>query len=274
MDLDNTMLKKPGHATRHRGDHVALAGMSLPLAKRAGFAGSSKIPFVSSRGTSVKWLSSSMRLPAQSDRGDNDQGAGASSAPESEGTFAGVVRYLRSREGRNDLLSIATAFALSFTIRTFVAEPRYIPSLSMFPTFDVGDRFVAEKVTRGFLSRPWQRRDVVVFYPPWINPLGIDSDNSVFIKRLIAVAGDVVEVEDQKMYINGELQDEPFTKELPNYKFERITVPPGYVMVLGDNRNNSYDSHAWGMLPEKNILGRAVQKYWPPERFGGVEGVP
>ena len=74
------------------------------------------------------------------------------------------------------------------------------------------------------------------------------------------------------MYVNGILQDEPYTNEHPEYTLAPMTVPAGTVLVLGDNRNKSFDSHVWGFLPEKNIIGRAVIKYWPPWRVGFIEG--
>lgn len=72
--------------------------------------------------------------------------------------------------------------------------------------------------------------------------------------------------------MNGVKQVEPYTAEKPDYTLPATTVPVGYVLVLGDNRNKSFDSHVWGLLPEKNIIGRAVLKYWPPWRVGFVEG--
>ena len=88
------------------------------------------------------------------------------------------------------------------------------------------------------------------------------------IKRIIAIAGDVVEVKNNKLYINGMAQDESFTNENPAYNLEKLTVPDGMLLVFGDNRNCSCDSHIWGFLPEQNIIGRAVFKYWPPSRVG------
>lgn len=72
--------------------------------------------------------------------------------------------------------------------------------------------------------------------------------------------------------MNGVRQEEPYIAEDPEYSLPPTSVPPGMVLVLGDNRNRSYDSHIWGLLPEKNIIGRAVLKYWPPWRAGFVEG--
>jgi signal peptidase I len=153
---------------------------------------------------------------------------------------------------------------------SYIAEPRFIPSLSMFPTYDVGDRLVAEKIT--FRSRSPAAGDVVIFHPPFdrpgSNPLTRVFDDDVFIKRVVAVAGDTVEVKGGRLYVNGRPRDEPYIKERPAYTLAPSTVPPDHVFVCGDNRNNSYDSHAWGPLPVANIVGRAAWTYWPPSKFG------
>lgn len=87
---------------------------------------------------------------------------------------------------------------------------------------------------------------------------------------MVAIEGDEVEVRGGQLFVNGEPQREPYTSEPAEYTMEKKRVPAGAVFVLGDNRNHSFDSHYWGFLPVKNVIGRAVFTYWPPTRLGTV----
>jgi len=171
-----------------------------------------------------------------------------------------------------DAVTIVAAVALSIVFRTFIAEARFIPSLSMYPTMDIGDRLVTEHVTYK-LFHPPTPGDIITFRPPkgvipdsgsWF------GDDQTFIKRVVAGAGETVEVRNGKLIINGAPREEPYIKERPTYTMRQLTVPEGHVFVMGDNRNNSYDSHIWGPLPLENIQGRMCWNYWPLSKFHGM----
>lgn len=169
---------------------------------------------------------------------------------------------------KENLQIIGIGLILAVLIRFFIAEPRYIPSESMFPTLAEGDRLVVEKVSYHF-QHP-QGGDIVVFNPPnQLQQLGYDQ-NQAFIKRIIARAGDLVAVNEGKVYLNNEPLEEDYILEMPYYNLPATKVPPGYLFVMGDNRNNSNDSHIWGFLPETNIIGKAVFRFWPFNRIGNI----
>ena len=163
--------------------------------------------------------------------------------------------------------TIVTAGILAFGIRTFVAEARYIPSSSMEPTLQINDRLIIEKVSYHF-HKP-ERGDIVVFSPT--AALKAQNFHDAFIKRVIGLPGDKVEVKNGLVYVNGKVLAENYIAEQPNYAFGPVTVPPDQYLVLGDNRNNSYDSHAWGFVPRENLIGRAVVRFWPFNRLGGFD---
>lgn len=168
------------------------------------------------------------------------------------------------------LKTVGLSALLAFGIRTFVAEARWIPSGSMLPTLEINDRLIVEKVSYHFQTP--QRGDVIVFYPTEI--LRREVGNDAFIKRVIGLPGDTVEVRDGKVYINGAALTEAYIEEPPNYVCDPSVVPSDRYLVLGDNRNNSYDSHNWGYVPRENIIGRAVVRFWPPQRIGSIDPYP
>ena len=183
-------------------------------------------------------------------------------------------RVRRAQETYEFLAEFVPTFAFFLAIRLLIVEPRYIPSLSMFPTFEINDQLAVEKVSKWV--RPPERREVVVFNPPaafW-EMSARRADGEALIKRVVAVAGDEVEVRSGQLLVNGEAQEEPYTAERPDYTLPPMRVPAGCLFVLGDNRNHSFDSHYWGFLPVQNVIGHAIFTYWPPTRLGGVPGSP
>ena len=164
--------------------------------------------------------------------------------------------------------TVAIALLISFVIRVFIAEPRYIPSESMFPTLEIGDRLVVEKVSYHFHNV--HHGDIVVFQPPpQLQRQGF-TDNQAFIKRAIATAGETIAVQNGVVYRNNHPLEENYIAQLPNYDLISMQVPAGALFVMGDNRNNSNDSHIWGFLPESNVIGHAAFRFWPLARIGNV----
>lgn len=155
------------------------------------------------------------------------------------------------------IVTICIALVLSMALRTWVIEGRIVPSGSMLPTIQLKDRLMANKVI--YLFKEPQKGDIIIFHPP--DQLGAQDD---YVKRVVAVPGDNVEVKDGRLYINGLAQNEPYIKEAMNYNFGPTTVPADSYFVMGDNRNESYDSHLWGVwLTRDHIIGKAFAIYWP-----------
>jgi signal peptidase I len=174
---------------------------------------------------------------------------------------------------RELLETAAVALVLAFGVRAEVASAYFIPSESMLPTLQVGDRIVVEKVSQRF-GVP-HRGDVVVFDPP---PRAHGRPGDVWVKRVVALPGETVAIREGRVFIDGKALVEPYAREAPRYgepAWAAIGMPGGRVpsdavFVMGDNRNNSIDGHVWGALPLKNIVGRSVFRYWPLERIGHV----
>ncbi len=162
---------------------------------------------------------------------------------------------------------------LAILIRWQVIEPRWIPSGSMLPTLQIQDRILVEKI-RPRMNQKRQNSlsfgNIVVFHPPQnLVKAGYES-KSALIKRVIGTPGDQIEVHEGKLFRNGYLVQETWRSEPMNYEMDVFTIPEGQLWVLGDNRNNSLDSHLWGPLPEKDVIGTAVWRYWPLNRFGPI----
>lgn len=168
---------------------------------------------------------------------------------------------------RRQVVPVLVWVLLALVLRWAVLEPRWIPSGSMLPALQLQDRVLVEKL-RARLHRPLPIGTVVVFHPP--TPLiaaGYDP-KAALIKRVVAQAGDEVEVRDGVLWRNGSKAAIDWSAEPMDYQLEPLTVPPDHLLVLGDNRNASLDSHLWGPLPQKALIGTAVLRYWPLNRFG------
>jgi signal peptidase I len=159
--------------------------------------------------------------------------------------------------------TVACGLALALGLHRFVAEVRYIPSESMAPTLQVGDRLIVEKLSYEF--HPPQRGDIVVFQaPPELKSQNLHDE---LIKRIIGLPGDVVQVKAGQVLINGKAIVETYIQSPPNYIYGSVTVPADQYFVLGDNRNHSYDSHFWGFVSREKIMGHAALRIAPLSRF-------
>lgn len=190
--------------------------------------------------------------------------------PESHGPPTGVptveARKRKSRALRwvvEVVVIVAAAFVLALLVQQFLVKPYAIPSPSMATTLVDGDRVLVNRVVYHFRSP--SRGDVIVFYPPG------RSHSDPFIKRVVAVGGDVVAIRDGYLYLNGVRQDEDYVMEYPILGLLAETeIPAGHVWVMGDNRNNSGDSRVFGPVSEDDIMGRAFITYWPPGHIRGL----
>ncbi len=167
------------------------------------------------------------------------------------------------------LETLGLALALFLVINLISARVR-VEGFSMTPTLDNNQYVLVSRLTPHFGKL--QRGDIIVFRPPmyppasWLeNLLGfptLPGSYEDYIKRVIGLPGETVSIANGQVTIDGVPLTEPYLAEKPFYS-GTWTVPEGYLFVLGDNRNNSSDSHSWGFVPEENVLGKAVLVYWP-----------
>lgn len=168
------------------------------------------------------------------------------------------------------LQTVGLSLVIAFGMRQFVAEARVVPTGSMEPTVQINDRLVVEKISYRF--HPPERDDIIVFQAPekaLVMSGSVTKD--AYLKRVIGLPGETVEVADGKVFINGKTLAEGYIKAPPNYAWGPKVVPEGQYLVLGDNRNGSLDGHIWGFLPQEAIIGKAAGRFWPPNRVGGLE---
>jgi len=159
-------------------------------------------------------------------------------------------------------LSVAVLFC--FFLITFVAQAFRVQGTSMLPLLEDGERIIVNKFVYRF--RPITRGDVVVFWYP--------KDPSVsFIKRVVGVPNDTVEIRKGVLFVNGRRVEEGYVRAQFNDRetYDPVTVPRGYYYVLGDHRNSSNDSRNWGEVPEKYVYGKAVFRFWPLGKVGFIQ---
>jgi signal peptidase I len=181
-----------------------------------------------------------------------------------------------SQPNRNNLWvegfkTVGLSLVFAFGIRTLVAEPRYVASGSMQPTLEVNDRLMVDKLSYRW-SNP-ERGDIIVFSPT--QELKRQNLRDTFIKRVIGLPGEKVEIKGGRVYINDKLLPEKYIAENLVYQWGPVSVPPNSYLVMGDNRDNSYDGRYWGFVPRDNIIGKAVVRFWSPDRkIGKIDQDP
>jgi len=176
---------------------------------------------------------------------------------------------------RENIEAIIVAIILALFIRTFIVQAFKIPSGSMKETLQIGDHILVNKFVYG-VKVPFLRTTIIEVKKPKRNDIVVfkfpEDPGKDFIKRVIGVAGDVVEHRDKKVYVNNEPVDDIFGMYTdphifpgsfqPRDNFGPVTVPPGSLFVMGDNRDHSYDSRWWGFVNLKAVQGKAFMIYW------------
>lgn len=175
--------------------------------------------------------------------------------PEAEEKNSGFLRFVL------DILETLVLSVILFIGINAVSARIRVDGSSMEPTLRSGEFVIVNKLAYKFSDA--SRGDIVVFHFP-------RDPEQEYIKRLIGLPGDQVNISQGKVYVNGQTTDEPYIAAEPAYEGNWV-VPEGHLFVLGDNRNNSSDSHNWGTVPQEYVVGKAVFIYWPPEQWGIIE---
>ena len=173
----------------------------------------------------------------------------------------------------NDFKNLFIWIIIALIIRWQVIEPRWIPSGSMLPTLQIQDKILVEKLTPKITSKSnlsKLKNKIIVFnVPEQLIEAGYESDIAL-IKRVIGVPGDKVEVKEGNLYLNDIAQNNYISDMNINYSIGPYYVPEKSLWVMGDNRNNSMDSHIWGFLPYEKVIGKAIFRYWPLNKIGPI----
>lgn len=191
---------------------------------------------------------------------------GKASKKKEQSASGGKAREVKRPWWQETLSVILLAAVLALSFKFFLFDTRSIPSSSMVPTIQAGDRVIMSRLAYLGDKEP-ERGDIVIFTPP--RELGENDD---LIKRVVALPGEEVTVSGGMVYINDQALEEPYLAEAIMYEFGPYTLPEGCYFVLGDNRNWSNDAHLWSehYISEDSIKGKAVWRYWPLSRFGAI----
>ena len=201
------------------------------------------------------------------------------------------------------ILCIVIAIVLALIFRYFIATPTKVQKLSMFPTLKENDTLILNKFTKTMKKEP-KRGDIITFEAPSVDYVdekdadmthpvavyenqltggidkflyyGLDIGKTTYIKRVIGLPGDHVEIKDNKVYLNGEIYNEPYLDSSvittpQNGIFYDLVVPDGYVFAMGDNRPNSKDCRHFGCVPFDKIEGTIWIRFWPLNKFGKIK---
>lgn len=171
------------------------------------------------------------------------------------------------KEHRSVLVDILETLVLAIILFlgiNLVSARILVDGASMEPTLETGERVIVNRLSYKF-GTP-QIGDIIVFHFP-------RDPSEEYIKRVIGLPGDTVQVKNGSVYVNGQLLNESYIDVKTNYT-GTWQVPEGQLFVLGDNRNNSSDSHDWGTVPMDYVVGKAILVYWPPTNWGLIEHIP
>jgi signal peptidase I len=162
---------------------------------------------------------------------------------------------------------IIAVVVVFLVVRPFMVQAFYIPSESMTPTLVENDRILVSKLSYR-MGAPGRHEVVVFRAPKQALSESSDEEEKDFVKRIVGLPGDTIEIHNGKTYVNGKPEPASFCKEPVEYDMAPTVVPEGHYFVMGDNRNHSNDSHRWGTLEQERVIGRAVMVFWPPSRLG------
>ena len=165
---------------------------------------------------------------------------------------------------REVLIVIAVAIAVFIVSRTAI-QSFVVVGISMEPSFEEGQRLIINRAVYRF--REPARGDVIVFHPP-------NNQRTDYIKRIIALPGDTIEIKGEAVYVNGSQLYEPYIKDSPGYTLPQTEIPDNNYFVLGDNRNHSNDSHNDWTVERTDIIGKVWLSIWPPSEWGLAPNYP